>query len=210
MVRCQRLVPQKIGPPMRCEFVGDEARMHYALLYVPNKRVLKEATQVWFCPPCAATLVSELMASEDKYRREIERNRQHIKESVRGDPASVQKRHELQRRNENLRAIVQTTRNRACRWCSRPLTSTDAHTQETPYAHYPIRQEGDSFAHADVHSPHGYGRAWLMFHVWCAAEWLEMRCTSVGRRAEPPRRKDVAMLVATMKGTPQRTLEADG
>ena len=212
-----RLIVQKGEAPARCKFTGDETRMHYAMCYNPDTSLLRDVTLVWLCPPCAATIAGELMAGEIARRSEIDFNRRKAKELVTVDQDAVQTRQFLARRNRELTETVRHERNRMCRWCGSTLNhAADAKECElgamTKYGTFGL-QKGRGFAHADLHSPHGYGRAWLMFHTGCCAEWMRMRLTGVpgvlapGRRSEPPSRSEVERRAASVRGTAQRTME---
>ena len=63
---------------------------------------------------------------------------------------------------ERLKTARSNLRNRWCRACDQPL----AGSRDRYY------QRGEAFAHIDLHSPRGYGRAWLMFHTECLRRWL--------------------------------------
>ena len=211
-----RLIVGKHTEPARCDFKGDETRMHYAMCYNPDTALLKDVTQIWMCPQCAAEIAAELMSGEIARRNEIDFNRRKLKELAAMDRDSVQTRQFLARRNSELRDTVQRERNRTCRWCGGNLNHASnekdcALGTMTKYGQYGL-QKGRGFAHADLHSPHGYGRAWLMFHTGCCAEWMNMRFAGVpgmrtGRVVEPPSRKEIMRSGASVRGTAQKTIE---
>ena len=171
MPRCcavRRPVP---GAIVQCKNNPEAASAHYMMVYDPRMRV-PPGTTFYFCPPCIDKAVKLLVAEEQEIQLRMIKSARRAKSLVRGGHESAQERNRLWGEVERLKGSRTHLRSRYCRLCNNPLKG---------YEDEPHLQVGPSFAHLDVHSAHGYGRAWLMFHTECIVRWLKLNV------ALPPR-----------------------
>ena len=164
MVRCQAVRYPSPGARVQCTNLPAADSSHYGMVYDPRMRV-PPGTTVYFCPPCSDRLVRRLMAVEGEVKVQIIKKSQKAKSLVKAGHESAWQRDRLWGDVNRLKVKRTHLRNRWCRLCDQPLEGLE---------NEPHFQRGRSFAHVDIHSARGYGRAWIMFHTQCMVRWLKM------------------------------------
>ena len=169
MPRCMAIRRDGPSGPLlpECTAVLPVDKMHFASLYDPRGR-LARAPDVCpiarFCPRCAGERIGQIMKSEMDIDHRITQKTTRAKSLVRSTPDEITERGRLWAEIRYMKDKRIELRNRHCRLCEYPLDAPEE----------PTYQVGPQCAHADVHTPSGRGRVWLLFHTECFARWLSL------------------------------------
>ena len=160
MVRCNCII--RGGPSgVQCGNTPPAAKSHYGMVMDPLERVPHGHT-IWLCTTCDVRLVAPLVAEENELTLRMKRRSDAARALNAKGHEYYQQRKALWEEVRRLKEAKTNVRNRWCRACGEALKGC-----KDPYY-----QRGDAFAHVDLHSPGGFGRAWLMFHTECLRRWL--------------------------------------
>ena len=104
------------------------------------------------------------MSGERTLEQKITQKSERAKSLVRATPDQIAERSRLWGEVRFLKNQRTELRNKRCRLCEHLL-------EAPPIDEY---QVGPGYGHANVHTPRGYGRVWLLFHSECFARWLSL------------------------------------
>ena len=168
MPRCMAIRRDGASGPLLppCQTVLPPDRMHYLLLHDPRGRLSKPDTALiaYMCPRCAGERIGRIMETEAQIEHRIQVKSARAKSLVRAIPDEIAERGRLWSEVKFLRNQRTEHRNKQCRLCGYALDAPEE----------PAYQVGPQYAHANVHTPRGYGRVWLLFHTECFARWLSL------------------------------------